>query len=450
MTIKSKISFYVSIFSTLLFGVVCVSIIMLFSRFRKQEFEARLNEKALTAIKLLIDVKEVDNNLLKIIDQNTINELYNEKILIFDARKKLLYSSLDDTKVNWREDDLSYLKERKTFFKKDGENEIYGLFYNAGNEEYFIIISADDNYGKRKLNFLIYILIGAYILFVVATWFFTFAIIKEQFIPLGVFHKKVRNINDLNSESKLELDTESNNEIDLLSNEFNHMMERISDVYQKQREFTAQASHELRTPLARIMAQVENQMQHANAKDLSLLQTMAENIGQLKELINSLLILSRIDNQKVKPDETARIDEVIYNCIEKISFQHPALKVNFTINAEIENLEELLEVNCNQSLLEIAFGNLLKNAYLYADDKSVDIEVTSENNQLIVHFCNSGKLLSGDESQQLFLPFTRGQNAKETSGLGLGLRIVQRIMNTYNFSISYNFKNGKHVFTTFH
>lgn len=79
MTIKSKISFYVSIVSTLLFGVVCLGIITLFSSFRKQEFEARLNEKALTAIKLLIDVKEVDNNLLKIIDQNTINRLYNEK-----------------------------------------------------------------------------------------------------------------------------------------------------------------------------------------------------------------------------------------------------------------------------------------------------------------------------------------------------------------------------------
>ncbi|MDP5138869.1 MAG: hypothetical protein NWP83_00185 [Spirosomaceae bacterium] len=72
MTIKSKISFYISTVFTLLFGVVCLFIITLFADFRMQEFEARLNEKALTAVKLLLDVKEVDERLLKIIDQNTI------------------------------------------------------------------------------------------------------------------------------------------------------------------------------------------------------------------------------------------------------------------------------------------------------------------------------------------------------------------------------------------
>ncbi|MDP5120654.1 MAG: HAMP domain-containing histidine kinase [Spirosomaceae bacterium] len=449
MTIKSKISFYISTVFTLLFGVVCLFIITLFADFRKQEFEARLNEKALTAVKLLLDVKEVDERLLKIIDQNTINKLYNEKTLIFDGKQNLIYSSLDDTKINWKSSDLEDLRQNKTFFKQDNKNEIYGLFYDSNAEDYFVIISADDNYGKRKLNYLIYILLGAFVLFIFGAWFFTFSIIKKQFVPLDIFHRKIRNINDLNSEGKLEANVAGKNEIDLLSNEFNHMMNRISDVYQKQREFTAQASHELRTPLARILAQAENQLQNAAGKELEFLKMLITNVSQLKELINSLLILSRIDNYKETKGEICRIDEAIYNCIEQVNTQYPNLKVNFYINDDAGNLEGVLEVNGNQNLLEVAFSNLIKNAYLYSDKKAIDIEINNPGGRLIVNFSNTGTPLSAEEIRQLFEPFKRGKNAINLNGLGLGLRIVQRILHTFRFNIAYKYDSGKHIFTVF-
>lgn len=449
MTIKSKISFYISTVFTLLFGVVCLFIITLFADFRKQEFEARLNEKALTAVKLLLDVKEVDERLLKIIDQNTINKLYNEKTLIFDGKQNLIYSSLDDTKINWKSSDLEDLRQNKTFFKQDNKNEIYGLFYDSNAEDYFVIISADDNYGKRKLNYLIYILLGAFVLFIFGAWFFTFSIIKKQFVPLDIFHRKIRNINDLNSEGKLEANVAGKNEIDLLSNEFNHMMNRISDVYQKQREFTAQASHELRTPLARILAQAENQLQNAAGKELEFLKMLITNVSQLKELINSLLILSRIDNYKETKGEICRIDEAIYNCIEQVNTQYPNLKVNFYINDDAGNLEGVLEVNGNQNLLEVAFSNLIKNAYLYSDKKVIDIEINNPGGRLIVNFSNTGTPLSAEEIRQLFEPFKRGKNAINLNGLGLGLRIVQRILHTFRFNIAYKYDSGKHIFTVF-
>lgn len=449
MTIKSKISFYISTVFTLLFGVVCLFIITLFADFRKQEFEARLNEKALTAVKLLLDVKEVDERLLKIIDQNTINKLYNEKTLIFDGKQNLIYSSLDDTKINWKSSDLEDLRQNKTFFKQDNKNEIYGLFYDSNAEDYFVIISADDNYGKRKLNYLIYILLGAFVLFIFGAWFFTFSIIKKQFVPLDIFHRKIRNINDLNSEGKLEANVAGKNEIDLLSNEFNHMMNRISDVYQKQREFTAQASHELRTPLARILAQAENQLQNATGKELEFLIMLITNVSQLKELINSLLILSRIDNYKETKGEICRIDEAIYNCIEQVNTQYPNLKVNFYINDDAGNLEGVLEVNGNQNLLEVAFSNLIKNAYLYSDKKAIDIEINNPDGRLIVNFSNTGTPLSAEEIRQLFEPFKRGKNAINLNGLGLGLRIVQRILHTFRFNIAYKYDSGKHIFTVF-
>ncbi|MGC4041030.1 MAG: HAMP domain-containing sensor histidine kinase [Flavobacterium sp.] len=445
MTIKSKISLYISILFTVLFGVICIALISLFSNFRKQEFEERLNEKAVNTIKLLIEVKEFDNKVLKIIDRNSINQLYDEKTLIFDQNYKLIYSSLDDTKIKWTTKDLDYLRKNKSFFRKDQDNEIYGFFYDTNYKDYYALISANDNYGKRTLNFLIYILIGAYLFFTTITWLLTLYIIKKQLNPLQAFHKKISAINDLNLDITLETNKNSRNEISLLSTEFNFMMNRISDAYQKQKEFTAQASHELRTPIARISAQLENQLQNTDAKNKAVLKTIFSDIDQLNELINSLLVLSKIDSQNSEAIEKTRVDEAIYDSIQKVNTQFEDFKINFTLE-ESDELFDLLEINGNQKLLEIAFSNLLKNAYLYSDEKVVNVVIKTIDGKLTLSISNTGKTLSETEQNHLFQPFMRGENARNTSGLGLGLRIVSRILNAYGYSITYTAKEDLNTF----
>ena len=84
MTIRRKLSFIISGLLTVLFLFASAIILYMDAEFREEEFKKRLEEKALTSVKLLIDVKEVDKTLLKIIDQNTVHKLFNEKTLIFD------------------------------------------------------------------------------------------------------------------------------------------------------------------------------------------------------------------------------------------------------------------------------------------------------------------------------------------------------------------------------
>ncbi|MDZ4668775.1 MAG: hypothetical protein SGJ00_12970 [bacterium] len=284
MTIKSKISLYISLFFSILYGLTSVFIIDSFSNFRKEEFKERLNEKALLSIRLLVDVKEIDNNLLKVIDQYTINKLYNEKTLIFDAKYNLIYSSLDDTKINWNIADLKQLKESKDFFKKEGKNEIYGVFYDSNNEDYYALISANDSYGKRKLSYLISLLLFSGVGFIIITWLITFYIIKKQLLPLNIFHKKIKEINVLNMQTSVRSRSDSKNEIDLLGKEFNSMMLRISDAYLKQKEFTANASHEFRTPLTRMMAQIENHLNIASPEEQVFLKNILNDVGQLTKV----------------------------------------------------------------------------------------------------------------------------------------------------------------------
>lgn len=437
MTLKNKISFLISLVFSVLFAIAAFIIFYLFSNFRKVEFESRLREKALSSIKLLVEVDQMDRQLLQIIDQNSINKLYDEKVLIFDSSYHLIYSSLDDAKINWNVDDLKYLKVHKTYFKKENKYEVYGVFYDTNYKDYYALISASDDYGKRKLEYLFYTLLITYIVFTSLCWIITFYSVKRLLRPLDNFHSKIKTINENNLDTRVEVKA-SNNEIDLLGSEFNQMLQRIDLSYQKQKEFTAQASHELRTPVARVTSQLENKILDKNIdeKQKGFLKIILKDVNQITELISSLLLLSKLDDKSGQFKNTYRIDELIYAAIERLHKTHPEFRIGFDIEFS-EDMDNLLEVKGSESLLEIALINLLRNACVYSDHNQANILITQTNNRLTVAISNKGKTLNAVEQQNLFQPFMRGENAKGKAGLGLGLRIVQRILNQHGASISY-------------
>ncbi|WP_276381012.1 HAMP domain-containing sensor histidine kinase [Flavobacterium sp. H4147] len=438
MTLKNRISLLVSLLFTILFGLASTVIFVLYSNFRKEEFRERLEIKALSNIKLLVDVKEVDEQLLKMIDQNSINKLYDEKTLVFDSNFKLIYSSIDDAKIKWSEEDLKYLKKNKTFFKQQGDYEVYGVFYDTKDKDFYALISATDDYGKRKLLFLRYTLVVSYIFFTCICWILTSFMVRKALNPLGLFHQKIKNINENNLDSRI-VSKSKKDEIDLLANEFNYMMDRIEISYQKQKEFTAHASHELRTPLSRITAQIENTIADpaTSIKGKTFLKAILSDVNHLTELINSLLILSKIDTNEAENNEIHRMDEILFSAMENLKKSFPEFSILFEIE-ESDNLDTLLEVKGNKNLLEIALINVLKNACLYSDNNQAEVKISTNENQLIISILNTGKTLSEKEQKNLFQPFMRGKNSKGTTGFGLGLRIVQRILNLHKSTITYS------------
>ncbi|MCK8142359.1 HAMP domain-containing histidine kinase [Flavobacterium sp. I-SCBP12n] len=437
MTLNNRISLLVSLLFTVLFGLASTLIFILYANFRKEEFRDRLEVKALSNIKLLVNVKKVDKQLLKMIDQNTINKLYNEKTLIFDSNYRLIYSSIDDAKINWSVNDLKYLKTHKTLFKQQGNYEVYGIFYDTNYEDYYALISATDDYGKRKLLYLRFILIISYIVFTAICWVLTSFTVKKIMHPLGIFHQKIRDINANNLDSRVEVRSKKN-EIDLIASEFNFMMDRIEISYQKQKEFTAHASHELRTPLSRITSQIENNiaLKETDQNAKNFLNTILGDVNQLTELINSLLILSKLENKKYENKEIYRLDEILFTAIEKLNKIFPDFVILFEME-ESDNLDSLLEITGNKKLLEIAISNILKNAFTYSDNQQAIVKIKVDGEQLIISVSNTGRTLTAKEQKNLFQPFMRGENANGTTGFGLGLRIVQRILTLHNAKILY-------------
>ena len=333
---------------------------------------------------------------------------------------------------------LKYLKKNKTFFKKQGNYEVYGVFYDTKDKDFYALISATDNFGQRRLLFLRYTLVVSYILFTCICWVITSITVKKLMSPLNAFHQKIKNINENNLDTRV-ASKSNKDEIDLIANEFNFMMDRIEISYQRQKEFTAHASHELRTPLSRITSQIENVIADTKTSNerKSFLINILSDVNQLTELINSLLILSKIDNKKHENNEVHRMDEILFSAIENLNKSYPEFVILFEIEVN-DDLDTALEINGNKNLLEIAISNVLKNACVYSDNKQAKVIISTQDNNLIISISNTGDTLNENEQKLLFQPFMRGKNSKGTSGFGLGLRIVQRILTLHKATITYS------------
>jgi signal transduction histidine kinase len=416
---------------------MAASVILLFSEFRSEEFQNRLRQKAISTIELLIEIKQGDQSIIKNIDKQKVDNLIDEKTLVFNKDFKLIYSSLYDTAFQWEADELKNLVNKKEFFKRKGDTETFGILYKYKNEDYYTMVSAVDTAGFRKLNYLTYVLFFSFLLFTLLSWFLTRTTVARLLKPLEQFLSKIKSINENNLGELIQVKS-NNTELLILAQEFNLMLKRIDESLQHQSEFTANASHELRTPIARIIVQLENKINDpaTNQADKSFLQKLVSDASQISELIHSLLILSKNDKTIPSNEELNRLDEIIYDCIEKINTIYPDCKVYFDIEIENEK-DDIVELRGTKSLLEIVFINLIKNAYTYSDNKEVHIKIIQKERTIQCHVLNSGNTISAEDQKRLFEPFMRGQNAIGISGFGLGLRIVERILHIQKATIQY-------------
>ncbi|RXR24497.1 sensor histidine kinase [Flavobacterium stagni] len=439
MTLKRKIAINVSIAFSILFGLAATYIYISFSNFRKEEFKDRLTEKALTTAKLLLEVKEIDNTILKLIDQNTINKLYNEKTLVFDGQYKLVYQSLDDSKIKYTKDDLVRLNNEKSFYKVNGDQELLGIYLPFENTDYYVLISAQDKYGYSKMQYLLYSLIITYIISITLVWLLTYFFIKKLLQPLDEFQKTITTIsaNALNIHL---VENQSHDEINLLTKAFNQMLNRLEFSFNTQKEFTSNASHELYTPLTRISLQLENLMNAGNhpPETEQYLKNINNDVHQMADLINSLLLLAKLNQDEIgKKLETLRVDDLVFDAYSQMQRNFP----DFTMHFELEDNEAVdnaFEIHGFKSLLQIVIVNLLKNAYLYSEDKKATVLIQQPDaSTTLVTVKNSGKTLTAEEQHKLFQPFARGENSANIHGSGLGLRIVKRILDFHGAEIQY-------------
>ncbi|WP_292008140.1 ATP-binding protein [Chryseobacterium sp.] len=439
MSLKRKIALSLSIAFSLLFGIVMMVIYASFDDFRRDEFKERFRQRLEFTSHFISKSKDFEEEAPLFFNENSDNILLNEKILIFNEDKELIYSTIKDRNVTWDAHLLEELDKKKIIYSEETKPEIYAALKTINGEKYYILTSAYDTNGKSKLSYLKYLLIAAYLMSALIIGLFSYYFVGQFLRPLEDLNKEVSKITAHKLTTQFAVE-ESEDEISILTQSFNTMIGRLDDVFQSQKDFTASASHEIRTPITRMSFQLENLMklEHHSPQTMAALKQILQDVYQLSDLTNSLLILNKFDKENIQSIyEEVRIDEVIFKSFEAIEKSYPELKMDFLIAGDTI-AETLLVINGVPSLLEIVFINLFKNAAIYSDNSEVKLLIKETVDYVVVEVISQGNTISEEEQPKLFEAFMRGDNSHNISGSGLGLRIVKRILEYHNADITYS------------
>lgn len=273
----------------------------------------------------------------------------------------------------------------------------------------------------------------------------TFFISGHALKPLCDFSKKIEEVQAQNlSDSRIEENKFS--ELNQLSVSYNKMLERLSEAFKLQRQFTANAAHELRTPLAVMQLQIDlyNSSKHPN-NDTSAQQTISmitEQTERLSKMVRTLLDMSEL--QTIARDEEIAISALV----EEVLADLEPLAQEKGINL-IEKCDNVLLMGSDILIYRLVY-NLVENAIKYNfSGGTVTVTATQQNSLLHLTVEDTGNGIPEELKERIFEPFFRldKSRSRELGGVGLGLALVREIVRVHNGSILV--KNNANSGTTF-
>lgn len=438
---------------TLQFALLAGSILVAFSiliyslsaNYRKQEFRMRLKEKAINTAKLLIEVKEVNNDLMQIIDSANYSSLADIEVVVFDYFKRSkIYTSGVYSGIDFSEELLSKIRAEGEHAFQDGSREAVGLLYTNGLRRFVVIASATDRYGFSKLQNLSLVLVTGFFVAMVFTFITGLFFSRQALKPISVVVQKVAGITASSLSKRLD-EGNGNDEIAQLSITFNEMLHRIEKAFQIQKSFVSNASHELRTPLASITSQIEVALikERAPVEYKTVLSSLLEDARSLTSLANNLLEIARSEQDvsalNIRP---VRLDEMLILTQSEINIVHPEYSIETEIIDNTGNEEQEPVVMGNENLLKLIFVNLLDNACKFSDGKPVKATLNYNPDHALITVSDHGIGIEQVDLQHIFEPFYRSQNAVNHKGHGIGLSLISKIVKLHHGQIHVDSKPG--------
>lgn len=438
MKLQNRILLYFSSTVITLTAISLTVIYLLFSEHREQEFRQRQREKIKLTIELLAKYKEMSENLTEMMDRLTIHDFYDEKVLIFDRHKDLIYESVDDLPIANRNAILTQLSPamREIEIRENGY-EIIGVYEERANTHFYAISKAYDKFGYTKLNFLRNTLIFIFISISALVVFISLFLSRRISEPIIRLARKLGRFKVGDNPDYTALQTNTY-ELNYLNEKFHQLLKRTNESFDFQRHTIHHISHELKTPIAILVSELERIGLHQLPGDLNRqLEEQITNGKSLGDIINTLLEISKLEAGQEVFTQAVRVDELIFDLVEGFNLIHP--NFIFELNFFPENIDETrLEIRASRTLLRQAFQNILANCISYADNGTAKINIDCASpSQLKVQFSNSGRAVSIEEQKYLFNHFFRGENSRGKGGFGLGLVLVKRIINLHHGTIKY-------------
>ena len=267
----------------------------------------------------------------------------------------------------------------------------------------------------------------------------TYFISGHALRPIREFSDKIEEVQAQNlSDSRIE---ENNvKELNQLGISYNKMLERLSDAFEIQRQFTANAAHELRTPLALMQVQLDlyNSASHPgnDADTLQTIKMVTEQNDKLNRMVKTLLDMSEL--QSVGRDDKIILDAIV----EEVLADLEPLAVEKNIKL-IGKCEDATMIGSDILIYRLVY-NLVENAIKYNHPLGqVTVTAYQRNKHVYVSVEDTGSGIPKELRERVFEPFFRvdKSRSRELGGVGLGLALVREIVRVHDGSIC--IKSGK-------
>jgi len=325
-------------------------------------------------------------------------------------------------------DGITYNPKTKILAEKRGSRDFLFRVLQV-NDRQFIYLKkrgktflVEDKNEITKDSKIYIVLVFAIILI---TLILSFIVTLRKLMPLKLLKEKVSTLGDENFDFEC-CNLDGKDEVSLLATEFKNSARKLKDVKEARNVFIRNIMHELKTPITKgkFLTELErSEKNDATLKEVfNRLESLINEFASIEELISSTKNIEKkhyflddlLDNAK---DILMLEDDVVIG-----SFENKKLEVNF-------------------KLFSIAVKNLIDNAIKYSDDKKVIVKTENEN----IIFENLGKELEF-ELEKYYEPFFANED-KSKNSFGLGLYIIHNILKANNYSLDYEYKDGKNIFT---
>ena len=224
-------------------------------------------------------------------------------------------------------------------------------------------------------------------------------------------------------------------ELNQLSVSYNRMLERLSDAFEIQRQFTANAAHELRTPLA--LMQVQLDLYHSNshpdndADTVQMIKMVTEQNDRLNKMVKTLLDMSEL--QTVGRDEQIIMDDLVDEVLEDL--EPLAQEKNIKL---IGKCKDITMVGSDILIYRLVY-NLVENAIKYNHSGGqVTVTAYKEQKHIYLSVADTGSGIPKELRERVFEPFFRvdKSRSRKLGGVGLGLALVNEIVRVHDGSIT--------------
>lgn len=262
----------------------------------------------------------------------------------------------------------------------------------------------------------------------------TYFICGRALKPLNEFSKKIEEVQAQNLADS-EIEENDVKELNQLSVSYNKMLKRLSEAFETQRQFTANAAHELRTPLAVMQVQLDvyNSTKHPDndACATQTIQMVTEQNERLSKMVKTLLDMSEL--QTVARDDEIALDALVEEVLADLE---PLAQEK---HIQLMQTCEPVSMMGSDILIYRLVYNLVENAIKYNRmDGTVTVSVTEENDRTCIRVEDTGNGIPEELKVRVFDPFFRVDKSRSRAlgGVGLGLALVHEIVRVHEGDVT--------------